>query len=179
MNATHPILGVNALINLCSFYKKENLFEIIEILLNAGININARASDQSTALLALATFQLGHRDFIEILRLFIQRGIDVHACYEDGWDVLHILCNLSTFTHLAQAIPMLIEQGIDFEARNNDGQMPVDVLMNRNFKKKRKLLNFCNSFPFVSTITRHFLTLDDSLRLVSLFSLFILRYFLL
>ena len=139
VNATDPTLGANALINLCSYYKEENLLPIIEILLNAGRNINARARDQSNALLALAILQPKHRDFIKILRLFIERCIDVHACNDDGWNVVHNLCNSSACGHFTEAISILKLNGVDLKARNNDGKMPVNVL-NKTLKKKKEIV---------------------------------------
>jgi len=116
---------------------RDNLFEIIEILLAAGSNVNALSSDQANALIYLATYQSGHRDFIKILRLFIQHKVNLNACDEEAWNVLHIVCNQCKYPIIVEAITLLKANGINCNQKTKTGDRPVDLLKRRSDLKKK------------------------------------------
>ena len=136
VTATHPTSGANALITLCSAYNGDNLYEIIEMLLAAGSNVNALGIDQANALLHLAIHRSDHRDFIKILRLFIQHKINLNACDDEAWTLLHVLCNQSKNSILAETITLLKANGIDIHLRTTTGDRPIDLLQRRSDLKK-------------------------------------------
>ena len=138
VTSTNPTSGANALMTVCSVYSGDNLYEIIEILLEAGVHINALARNQTNALINLAIEQSGHRDFIRILSLFIVHKINVNACDEDGWSVLHVLCKLCEIPKtLVEAITLLKANGIDTQLRTKKGARPVDLLTRRTDLKQK------------------------------------------
>jgi hypothetical protein len=67
--------GSNALTILCQFYEKENVIEIIKLLIQCGIDVNCTDSDGSNAFTLLC--EKYENGLIEIMDLLIQSGFDV------------------------------------------------------------------------------------------------------
>ena len=99
----------------------EQLNECIELLLKRDdLNINARNDELDRNVLHLLCL-FGTNDgkhFMNYLRLFIDKGIDINAVDSHQCNALHLLCIDRNSVHdkniyLADAVLLLIEQGID------------------------------------------------------------------
>ena len=106
----------------------------VEMLLRHGVDPNRQARDGSTALHALATFQLkilgessNDRD---ICRLLLDHGANVHIKDENGKQVLHRLASYRS-TFLADMVAMeelakiVLDQGADVNATTKEGCGPL------------------------------------------------------
>ena len=76
---------------------------IAELLIRNGINLNARTKTDHNILLSLAKnpnyleSPNEKRDFMEIIKLLIRKGINVQHKNDEGMNVLHLLWYVLTF----------------------------------------------------------------------------------
>ncbi len=62
-------------LRLCGNFKKENLIEIIQLLIQHGIDVNCKTKDELNALTLLRNYYR-HFNLNEIIELLIQHGMD-------------------------------------------------------------------------------------------------------
>ena len=75
--------GRNALHVLCEYYNYENLFDIVRLLINNGIQVNATNIEGKNALHLLIENYKG-RNLFNIISFLIKNKINVTATFEDG-----------------------------------------------------------------------------------------------
>ena len=83
--------------------KKGNM-NIVEILLDRGIEINSKTNDGETALHIAASS--GNMNIVEIL---LDRGIDINSKDNDGWTALHWAASNGDMN----IVEILLDRGID------------------------------------------------------------------
>ena len=87
--------------------------ERVKLFLKAGMDINARGTNNETALMLAVT-----NSNIEMAKLLIANKADVNAKNNEGYTAMMIV---STFGDL-KAINILIDAGADINARSNSGE---------------------------------------------------------
>jgi ankyrin repeat protein len=98
---------------------------VVDALLAAGGNLNARGDDGRTILLYLMTMW-NDRDFMEGL---LTRGADARVRDNHGDTALTLLIK-NSLSSLAkdERIPLLIAAGVDVNAKDSQGKSALDVL---------------------------------------------------
>ena len=104
---------------------KPNVKEI-ENLINGGVDINCKNGKGLTPLdqLIRSNFSSTKQNVLEIVRLFVENGVDVNAT---GTNTLHWLCCCSKENNLIDIIRLLLENGVDVNA-NRHGMNPIHYL---------------------------------------------------
>jgi hypothetical protein len=99
---------------------------LVDALVAAGADINARSKTRSTILLDLS----GPGAEYAFLEGLIARGADVRVRDDQGDTVLTLLISRSTPEVLQndKRIPMLIAAGVDVNARNAKGNTAIDIV---------------------------------------------------
>lgn len=108
--------GVTVLHKAIHVYSS-NRVAIVERLIAAGLDVNARAKDGRTPLHWAAGF-----DCVDCMALLLKAGAEVNARDEDGNTPLHAASK--------DCVPLLLRAGADVLAKNGDGSVPL----HRNFK---------------------------------------------
>lgn len=98
--------------------------ECVQLLAQAGADVNARDNDGNTPL---------HETFLtEVEEELLKRGADVNARNHDG--------ETPIFTTVDDtAIPLLIEHGADLSLRNNKGQTVLEAAQTKGPLRQRAL----------------------------------------
>lgn len=100
----------------------EGSLENIQELLDAGVPVNTRDGENSTALMWAA--DEGRED---VAALLLTRNADVNAQDCAGWTPLLLAAN----TNRLEIVRLLLSQGADMTAQTNTG-MTVDTIADRN-----------------------------------------------
>ena len=94
--------------------------EFLDILIQAGADVNAEDDDSWTPLTFAASFNKNP----EVLSVLIQAGADVNARDSDDWTVLMYAAR---FNENPEVLNVLIQAGADVNATDNDGWTPLMV----------------------------------------------------
>lgn len=122
---------------------------VVEILLEAGADVNFQTCEKSTPLLAACSFPPGYRDdpyhadgchrdgalciTYSTVKLLLDYGANINATDIKGNTALHILCQLWDRAYISRddanmrLIRLLLERGIDESAKNQSGQTALQV----------------------------------------------------
>jgi ankyrin repeat protein len=117
-----------------------NVAQLIQVLLDAGANVNTKANDGSNCLIAWSKHNHGHPDFILVLRLLIQRGIDLACTDAQNRNVLLIISELYCGPRLLEIVRLLVKSRINVHVRDNIGRDVVDILKNRGFQANSEII---------------------------------------
>ena len=88
----------------------------VERLLNEGVNVNARASNGTTALMGAA-----YSDYPRTTKLLIARGAEVNARSADGLTALHYAAGAGN----TEIVDLLLMAGADPNELSVDGTTPL------------------------------------------------------
>ena len=83
VNATDPIDGMNALLKLTRYYEYENLTELVEPLVEIGIDVNATDAEGWNALHHLCRYYK-HNNLIDLIRLLHKSNIEFKVKAKEG-----------------------------------------------------------------------------------------------
>jgi hypothetical protein len=83
--------GRNALLILCKYYNKDNLIDIVRLLIGKNIDVNCKTNEGSNAL-NLVCRNYDKENLIDIVRLLIEKNIDVNCKDIFGQNALHYVC---------------------------------------------------------------------------------------
>jgi len=120
MNALHVAVNRNKVNPDC-----------LKILLNRGININARESKTGWTALHRHMYQSQPNE--AVTKTLLEQGVDVNAKDAQGMTALHELIDCRTATTPKQPILKLLrEYGADLHARDNKGRSPLDIIAERS-----------------------------------------------
>ena len=92
LNAVSKDLGWNGLVFLCYYFSGKNLFEVAQLLLDHGIQIDSEYNTSANALIAACT-KYNRESLINVVRLLIQHKTDVNWTNPaSGGNALIALC---------------------------------------------------------------------------------------
>ncbi len=104
--------------------------EEVETFIRAGINVNAKDKDGSTALMIAAEKGDG-----EMVRLLVENGADPNASDVDGYTALMFV----SYSGDLEIAKLLVKNGADVNARDKDGWT---ALMFASIEKKTEVADF-------------------------------------
>ncbi|CAN0140817.1 unnamed protein product [Ectocarpus sp. 13 AM-2016] len=110
------------------FFAKDR--EVVDILLAAGADVDARAEDGITPLMHACC----HAD-IEVARALLENGADVNLRDDEGRTVLSVICS-ECCDFVFAALDLLLRSGADERIADNHGRLPVDLLSERIYAKE-------------------------------------------
>ena len=102
-----------------------NTYEIVEVLVNYGANIDARDAWDASPLHYAAGGNMDPR----VVKLLLEGGASVDAQNKDGWTPLHIAASFNSNPAISE---LLIDYGADMEARTIVGTPLHHAAMNWN-----------------------------------------------
>lgn len=106
---------------------------IITLLLDRGVDVNARGSHNKTALLKACE---GETE--SLVRLLIDRGADVHATNRKGMTALHLAAG---YTANEALFRLLIQEGVSVHSKDIRGRTPLyDAIATANIANMRLLI---------------------------------------
>ena len=110
------------------------LFEIIKVLVDAGLDVNYKDKDGTNILLALTEKHHRHPDYAKIVRFLADKGLNVNVKSVKGKPVVHMICELlARDKDLVPVIKLLIHCGVDVFARDDEGDNTYNVLKKYGF----------------------------------------------
>lgn len=132
----------------CLINSKARVIELIEARAAAGLNFIFTDKDGNSCIpLGAILFSnfLSEQDKLEIVKLSIQKhGADINFPYSNGNTLLHD----TSLTSTVNVVTSLIGFGADVTAQNNDGQIPLHMLVTRGVRKSMQG-NFGENFSEV------------------------------
>ena len=96
---------------------KKGHVEIVEMLLNNGVDVNAKGNGNDTALYLASKY--GH---VEIVEMLLENGANVNEKNQDGWTALH----QASLRGEIEILEMLLENGANVNAQNDEGKTALD-----------------------------------------------------
>lgn len=131
--------------------------EVVNLLLQAGADTNARNKDGQTPLMAVASqitgvclnnfhvYGKGINPRLESFKLLLTAGSDVNAKDVKGRTALHKLVMCGTWGHMTQgrleAARLLVQGKVEVEALDVDGKMASQLFAHRRNPKLAQLLD--------------------------------------
>ena len=135
VNAMTSLEG-NALYYLCC-YNENSLVEVMRLLLDAGIDVNKKTNENWSSLLALSSEQANHPDFIDAVKLLIEKRVELNATDDRRRNALINMCSKFNYkgNRLSEIIQLFFNHGhgIHLNHVDSDG--------------KNILHHFCESYP--------------------------------
>jgi hypothetical protein len=115
---------------------KNGHLQTLELLLNAGLNIEARDNNGETLLHYAA-----RTEGLASIELLCQRGAHLQAKNNSGWCALHIAADVGNL----EAIRCLILHGCDIDVRDKDGGSWLFLLHKTHYSEVTKFLVAANT----------------------------------
>lgn len=109
----------------------DGLIEIVQVLLDAGADVNLQDATGSTAL-NQAVFA-GKK---EVAMLLLERGADVNLKEDSGWTSLH----WAVKSNDPKLINTVVKRGAKLNAKTDDGLTPLGIAIRDKHEKAEKLL---------------------------------------
>jgi ankyrin repeat protein len=116
--------------------------KIVELMLDAGADVNAKTKDGTTALLA-ATY----KQKWDLSKYLIQKGADVNARLDVGSPLLFAAAAGDLGT-----VKLLVEKGAEINAKDSEGISPLSAAQKRNHQEVVDFLGTRKSSPGVIAI---------------------------
>ena len=128
--------------NGLTFSPNTRLLEVVRLLVDRGLNANARAVTGLNVLVNLTVSLHHHTEFGAMVRFLIAKGLDVEMKNSKGQSALAIVCETINGSErdLIKIVRLLIDCGIDIFAQDNCGFRVVDVLRTRGFKEDSDII---------------------------------------
>jgi len=136
--------GSNALYALCCIHCGDvpNVTEVVRSLLDAGVEINGEKS----ALIAWCVNNIRTPDFLSVVRLLVERGINLDQKDERGRNALLLICaQFKNGSGLLELVRLLVENQIDVNSRDNGGFSVLEILNNRPIVIDSEITHFLKS----------------------------------
>jgi ankyrin repeat protein len=116
---------------LCANNSSEKLSDVIQLLIQLGIDKNGKDNDGWNALHFLCSNNSSEK-LSNAIQLLIQLGIDKNEKDNEGWNALHFLCSNNSSEKLSDAIQLLIQHGIEVNSNEIDAR---SLIRRRNNQK--------------------------------------------
>ncbi len=113
------------------YFVIENYSEAVNVLLQAGADVNATNASLQTALMNAASLNLD-----KMIRKLVAHGADIHARDENGDMALHLAVELGCM----RAAQALIELGASVTEKNGMGDALCDIVPAKHQAKLLQLL---------------------------------------
>ena len=98
---------------LCREFHGPNLYEIVQLLLQSGAQLDVTDVNKDNALIVLCANYKNER-LLDVVRLLLDTDrIDVNATNSKGWTALFTLCYNYTGDNLMAIVQLLIDRGAD------------------------------------------------------------------
>lgn len=121
--------GWTPLLLACKHYQKDDLLEVLWLLIERRAQPVRCLPDGNNALTLTALFQAQHKDLAAILKLLIETGAGVNHRDNAKWNALMILCRFyERPTGLASAVGLLIAKGARVNERLDDGWTALHLI---------------------------------------------------
>jgi len=120
--------GFTALHYIAAKWTPESTDRVIDRLLQAGADIDARDIEGRTPLM-MTMYNCSEPDALELDAPFLSRGADVDATDNEGNSFLHRLIALSACRDPAETVSRLIDQGAAVNIRNHAGKTPLALAL--------------------------------------------------
>jgi len=135
--------GCNALLSLLRNPNAQftNLPEITELLLDAGLNVNTRATDGAnslTTLIALTDRKCNQfKEILITMEILIQRGFKINQRDKNSKNVLLLACEKIRPKKgmLLDVVQLLARSGIDFTVCDAQGLSAIDIVKKRGLSE--------------------------------------------
>ena len=101
-------------------------------LIAKGANVNAKVNEAGRTALILAT----ERGYIEIVKLLLDKGVDVNTRYNAGQTALMI----ASYQGYIEIVRALIAKGADVNARDFLGDTPTTLAAEKNHEEVYRFL---------------------------------------
>ena len=119
-----PTLTATEVVELLTRFLATERFDVVDSLLDQGVDVNIRDEYGSTLLSALLDFA-----GVEYL---VSKGINVNTQDNQGNTPLYQVAMLGSL----EAVQSLVSHGADVNARNAEGRTPLHVAADTNFSAK-------------------------------------------
>jgi ankyrin repeat protein len=107
---------------VCRNYDKENLIDIVRLLIEKNIDVNCKQNDGWNALLTVCR-NYDKDNLIDIVRFLIEKNINVNCKTNNGWNALHHVCYHAPKTNLIDLVSILVRQKIDKKAKTTGAEI--------------------------------------------------------
>jgi len=126
--------GHTALHLVCKNYRRDDmLIDIIKELIN-DTDLDKKTEDGSTALLYLCEYCKSDDGLINIIKLFLDSGrVELNAIDFNKKTILHHLCEKYQNSSLVNIVQLLIEKGIDINAKDSYKETAVQHLVQSRY----------------------------------------------
>jgi ankyrin repeat protein len=111
---------------LLHFAASNDNIPMVQLLIDRGADVNARANDGSTPLFR-ASF-MGHLDIIQLL---LDRGADIDAQNSKKNTALHYILQYTSRIDCFPVIKLLVANNADISIRNSQGKTAADITSRR------------------------------------------------
>ena len=105
--------------------------EMVQVLLDYGVDVNALSVDGYTPLNLALTYRSENQD-PSVVRLLLDRGADPNLPTEDGLTPLHRASRLAKIG----IVRVLVERGASVEAQDKQGKTPLDDVASREDREE-------------------------------------------
>jgi ankyrin repeat protein len=136
VTATTPE-GDNALMLLLRYSKSDKIYQIAQLFLAKGIDVNQKEQFyQNNALLLLSEYSESDQLF-ELIKLVIEKGVNVNHTNIIQHNALMNLCRHSNNIHIDKIAKLLLRHGIDIN-QNLEGSHALSLLC--EYSKSQKIV---------------------------------------
>jgi ankyrin repeat protein len=108
--------------------------KLVRSLVNVGANFRARnAKGETTLHIAARTAS------VQTVQYLMEEGVEVYIVTSSSQSVMHAACSLGTITTLPAItiiLEMLLEAGVDVNAKDITGATPLHVLYNQCYRSR-------------------------------------------
>ena len=108
---------------MCRYYSGENLIDIVRLLIDNRIEVNAKTKYGSNPFLLLfQNVDLGYMCVLNVARLLIEKKIDTTVVNSNGDNALTLACQYHKGEELGEIIRFILNNSsIDINAKNKQG----------------------------------------------------------
>ena len=113
--------GINALMALCSNYKHDNIIDIVRLLVENGININATSDDMGWNALVTLCYNYRGKNLLDVVNYLLTIGppyIEVNLEENKGDNALIAACDSYRHASLLEIVRLLVTHHIDINWNN-------------------------------------------------------------
>lgn len=128
--------GQNALFYLLDYYDRDDRLELVRYFIDRGIDVGCRDSLHGFNVLSMLCLHKSRYadDFISIVELLMEKGIDVNTIDEYGEHVFIKICNDYDKDNLYDIIRLFIKYGVDINSKSVYGSSAL-VKICENYSK--------------------------------------------